>query len=366
MKTKMSWKLRLAVMDFKPKRGKFYIDLASTLKASKGASLHEIISKIAVRYKGESLGYLCEHWLEAFKHHGRFADCIRGTIPDQDITMIAASEDGGTLEEGLMTLGEGVDGLQKTEKEAFKILIAGFFMFFLLHVFTGIFSFFVMPSLEKAMKGAADINKLGLAGDVFFGGAEIVRGYWWLWIGSLIGLVFLLRWALPNYVGKHRRFLDNHILPFQMYRDFNGATFLVSLGGLSKLVGSQLTQLYPSLTAMKNRSTVAWLNWQIDMIQHNIQVAPNSKAEIFNTGICGKALYYRMLDVADYQDTSAMLSQVGRICLEIAPEEVKSKANKIRYVLMVGSICLMVGMYLGTTILVNLFKTVAQEQASGF
>ena len=350
-----SFELRLASWDFKSKRGNFYLDLAKAMKATPGEPITKFLSRYGERYEKEAVGILARHWLGRFNHVGTFTEAVRGTIPDEDLTILAVSEQAGDLVVGLASLGKNIIALTQCKKDIFGTLKASIFLVLLLHIFFAIEAFIVMPKIESAMKANIDISKLGLVGTIYFSGAELIRDWWWAWLMFLVLITFTVIWSLKNYAGKLRPWLDNNMLPFQMFREFNSASFLIALGSVTKLMGSQVVQLNEALNKI-GEDAYTWLSWQIGMIQENLQINPNGKGEIFNTGLVNRIAYYRILDIAEYAQMEEMLNSVGEIILETAPVETKKKAEFLRYVLLIICLSLMIGAYAGTFLLIAAFK----------
>ena len=353
-------KFRLACFAFRKNRGEFYLDLASSMQAAPGVNIIKLLERYAVRYAEEPVGVLCSNWVENMHHTGSFHAAIRGSIPDEDIALIAASEENGDLLIGLKLLGKNIIALKKVQSESWKSLAGAAGMLIILHVYLGIMAFMVLSKMEQVMRSGADLSKLGLTADILFGTAHFIQNYWWAWFLFVTSIVASVIWALPNYTGRYRRFLDDHVFIFQIYRDFIGASFIMSAAALSSLVGSQLIQFHDALSEIRVRSNVPWLNWQIDMIQSNMKLKPNSKAEIFDTGVTTKRMYYRILDIADYQEMSVMLNKVGDIILEVAPQETSKRAFKIRFTVMTLSLVLMVGSWFGTAEITDAYKRQVQ------
>lgn len=363
MKQGLSWKLRNAAYDFKDKRGNFYLDLASVMEASPGEAVTKILGRYAERYKKKSIGVLCRHWVDRFAQVGTFTEALRGTIPDEDLTALAASESSGDLRLGLEKLGANILAMQATKKEISKLMFSAGIMIAVFHAYITIQSFMVIPKLAGALKsGRIEMDQLGKTGAVFFGGAEIVRSWWWAWLLFVIAGTVLVSWALRNYVGKHRRWLDNHFLPFQMARDFNSAAFFSTMGMITAARNSNVMQLHDALVQMR-RNAYPWLRWQTTKILDNLAANPNGKGEIFDTGIANETMQYRILDISDYADVPVMLQQVGGIILKTAPEEIKARAGTVRVVLMGVCLATMLGIYGGTIALVEMFKTAVTMKA---
>ncbi|CAN7643052.1 hypothetical protein [Massilia sp. LjRoot122] len=363
MKQRLSWKIRNAAFDFKGQRGNFYLDLASVMEAMPGESVTKLLTRYAERYKKRSIGVLCNYWLERFAHVGTFTDSLRGTIPDEDLASLAASESAGDLRLGLEKLGANILAMQSTRKEIHKLMISAVIMISVFHAYIAMQAFMVMPRLHSAvLSSRVDLNHLGALGKVFFGGSEIVRTWWLAYMVFVIAIVALTVWALKHYVGNYRQWLDNRVLPFQMARDFNAAAFFATIGMITAVRNSNVVQLSDALIKIR-LNAYPWLRWQTTRILDNLAANPNGKGEIFNTGIANQTTYYRILDISDYADVPVMLQQVGAIILKTAPEEIKAKASTVRIVLMAACLAAMLGMYAGTIALVEMFKTAVSMKA---
>jgi type II secretory pathway component PulF len=357
-----SFKIRSAAWEFKSKRGNFYLDIASVMEASPGEAVTKILQRYADRYSKEPLGILSRHWLDRFQDVGTFSESLRGTIPTEDLAVLSASESAGDLRVGLEALGRNLASLSATKSEITKTMVSAVMLVLFLHIFLGIEAFMVMPKLQAAMKGTADVSQLGKSASVFFGGAELIRNWWWAWALFVGGALALVSWALKNYVGRGRKWLDAHFLPFQMARDFNAASFFSTVGAITGAKGAQVVQLNDALSEI-GQHAYPWLKWQIKQVQENLQQRPNSKGEIFDTGIANRRTYYRILDIADHSEMSAMLKKVGDIILKSAPEEIKAKATIVRFVLMAICLTTMIGIYGGTYGLIDSFKAASQMKA---
>lgn len=363
MKHDLSFKIKNAAFDFKGKRGNFYLDLASVMEASPGETITKILGRYAERYKKKSVGVLCSFWLERFAQTGTFTGSLRGTIPAEDLTALAASESTGDLRLGLEKLGTNILAMQETKKEISKLMVSAIVMIFVFHAYLGVQSFVVMPKLEKAVLAAkVEFTQLGEVGAILFGGAEFIRGWWWAWLILVGAAVAAVGWGLKHYVGRHRRWLDDHFLPFQMARDFNSAAFFATVGMITEVRNNNVVQLHDALVQTR-LNAYPWLRWQTTKLLENLAAMPNGKGEIFNTGIANQSTYYRILDISDYADVPVMLKKIGEIILKTAPQEIKAKASTVRIILMGLCLATMLGVYAGTIALVELFKAAVTMKA---
>jgi hypothetical protein len=301
--------------------------------------------------------------VDRFAQTGTFTQSLRGTIPDEDLAALAAAESAGDLRLGLEKLGENILAMQATKKEIRKLMFSAGLMIAVFHAYIAIQSFLVIPKLAGAIKSSRiDMHSLGKTGAIFFGGAEVVRSWWWAWFLVVASGTVAVIWALKNYVGTHRRWLDDHFLPFQMARDFNAAAFFSAMGMITAARHSNVVQLHDALNKMRDNA-YPWLRWQTTKILENLAANPNGKGEIFDTGIANEAMHYRILDISDYADVPVMLEQVGGIILKTAPEEIKARAGTVRVVLMGVCLVTMIALYGGTIALVEMFKAAVTMKA---
>lgn len=363
MSDALSFKVKSAAFEFKSKRGEFYCDLASVMLSSPGTSIAKILERYAERYKSEPVGVLSRHWLNRFTHVGTFSASIRGTVPQEDMATLIASESSGDLAVGLEKLGRNICALQKCKSELNKAMMTGFLLVAILHVYIAIEAFGVLPKMEKALSGAVNLADLGSAGMWLFGGAKFVRDWWIVYVVFFVATTGLTLWSLKNYTGKGRRWLDENVLPFQMTRDFAAAGFFTTIGAITTPRAGSVVQLNDALHQLATNA-FPWMKWQIKLILDNLSARPNSKGEIFNTGIAGKRIYYRILDLSDSKEVPVMLREIGDIILTTAPEDIKSKAKKMTFLLTFVCLVTMLGIHGGTFSLIESFKAAAMLKAA--
>jgi hypothetical protein len=121
------------------------------------------------------------------------------------------------------------------------------------------------------------------------------------------------------------------------------------------LIGSQVLQVSDALQRMRVNAA-PWLKWHIDRILTNMAEHPNGRGAVFDTGLTNQLMYYRILDIGEYAQTSEMLTQVGDLIMKNAPAEIQKRANTLKYVLMIITITLMLVVYGGTISIIDDFK----------
>jgi hypothetical protein len=325
--------------NFRDQRADYYMDLFERMQHERGTNIGEFLRRDIQRYgKTSELGRLSEYWLERMGYVGRFAEALRGTVPDQDVAILAVAEQHDDLKHGLKSAAENVRAIDLARKKLQAVLAISMALIVMFHVYIGLNTFYVFPKLAKVIfrhgVKAKEIGPVTYRVDLV---CTFIQHWWWIYFPSLIGVAVLIIWALPNYTGRFRRVLDERFILFNMYRDFAGAAFLAQLAALTKRVGERVMSLKEALDLVAANGS-PWVKWHVEMILTRMSVSPDSKGQVFATGVVNQRATYRIQDLAEYAQLSEMLSQVGEIVLTKAPEEIEKRGKKIDFLLRIGII----------------------------
>jgi hypothetical protein len=328
---------------FKGKRAVFYRDLGNYIQAVDGAkTITEILAIYAKRHAGKSIGILCEFWLRRFPDVGTFTGAITGTVPEQDLAVIAVSEQSGDIEVGLLNLADMLDGMKKTTAVIWEVLGMVVGAFAILHIFIAAQAFKAMPQIEKPVLRMVDVHRFSPDVQMLFYGAAWYRSFWWIEL-SIIGLfVGWVIWAKPRLVGRVRRVLDDHFLPFQLHRVHESAMLFATIGAITAEMNQRVMPVRDALVQVR-RYARPWLAWQLDMILRNHDEHPSAGAAIFDTGIVDAETYNRILDISDYSPPSVVYLKIGKMLLDEGPKLAKHQGTYWRY----GCIALILTVMLG-------------------
>jgi type II secretory pathway component PulF len=316
---------------FRKERATFYFDLAENMQAEPGTRITTFLTRYAERYPKEPVGKLAAHWLSAFREEGSFSEAIRGTVPDDDIGAISISEKAGDLKAGLRGLSEVISGLDKTKEAVVTVFASSILVFVVLQFYVGFYSFSIIPKIESGVPHSISIEDVGPIASFMHSMSYIVRTFWPLWFASILATIGVTTWALPNYTGTMRTWLDKHVMPFQLYREFRAAQFLTTLSTITQNINNHVLPVPQALQRMA-ADAVPWVGWHINRVLANMESNAEGKGENFATGLVNKKMEYRMIDIAQYADMSDMLDQVGKTILKRTPKEMEKRAQKIQFV----------------------------------
>ncbi|MEW6342965.1 MAG: type II secretory pathway component PulF-like protein [Pseudomonadota bacterium] len=316
---------------FRKERATFYLDLAENMQAEPGTRITTFLNRYAERYPKAPVGKIAAHWLSAFREEGSFVEAIRGTVPDDDIGAIAISEKAGDLKAGMIALSEVIAGLDKTKEALVTVFASSIVVFVVLQFYVGFYSFSIIPKIESGLPHNLSIGDVGPVASFMHSMSYGVRTFWPLWFASILVIIGVIVWSVPNYLGTMRPWLDKHVMPFQLYREFRAAQFLTTLSTITQNINNHVLPVPQALQRME-ADAVPWVRWHIHQILANMENNAEGKGENFATGMVSKKMEYRMIDIAQYADMSDMLDQVGKTILKRTPKEMEQRAVRIQFI----------------------------------
>ena len=345
----------LASNAFHGLRAEFYADLAEALKDD--AALTDEINKFAARANKEKdiLAPLYRLWYHRMDDRA-FSQALVGTVPDSDVMVLDAAEASGKLTDGLEFLSIVITAT-KVMASALKKAVAGFvFLTGLLTLLLAAFSFYGVPVIEELVP-PKDWPWLG---QVLRDLAQFITGYWIGISAVMIGTSVLYIWALPNWCGQARVIVDRYVPFFSIYRDFQGAVFLVSMAALMKS-GVSLTE---ALEKLQRRGS-PWLRWHIRKILMRLDYE-EEPARAFDTGLFNKRLTWRIIDFGSRAkgNFAIAIEKVGLTTMDRVTESVVRSAERINRVLMLVNAVMLAFMVTATMLTMYEAQTSLQKQVN--
>ncbi|EKZ97090.1 MAG: pilus assembly protein TadE [Cupriavidus sp.] len=326
-------KLWRARFEFGAKRADYYYDLAMRIEKMPGEPISNHFAKDAARRAGEPLGILAALWLarteglDGETQESRLAEILRGTVPDEDLAILAVAEQGGDLKQGLFKLAENLRAMHDAKANIVIMLASLGLTLIILHVYVGAMAFIVAPMLDRSFASLLPVDAYGPIAKTFHYAAQFLRNWGWLVLAGELALGYWVVKALKNYTGKYRQWLDNKVILFDFFRRFQGAQFLSALSAVTQRFGGDSKNLSPALDLMREHA-YPYLAQHIERIQIALEDSPNAGGKIFDTGLFDRDTSFRIQDIAEYEDDlSRMLGTVSHTLLQTAPRELEQRAS---------------------------------------
>jgi type II secretory pathway component PulF len=173
---------------------------------------------------------------------------------------------------------------------------------------------------------------------------DLVLG--WGWLLGVLGLMVggWLVWALPRWTvraPKLRLFLDQHVPPFTIYREYQASSFLIALGAL-------LRAQRPLNAALSDIAeiSVPWLRAHVQTMHANVMAA-KPFGEALETGLLAQAVVDYLKDFDAMGTFEQGMETVGRRGIKQSIGRVKKQAGFLRNLGLIAVVTLMGLIYAG-------------------
>lgn len=129
------------------------------------------------------------------------------------ISMVRSGETSGKLEEILLYLADQQEKDYDMRSKVKGAMIYPIFVTIMLFIVGAVMMIFVVPKLTDILSESG--VQLPISTRILIGVSNMFVGYWWLILGGIIAIVFLMRYAHGTPVGK--RFLDAVLLKIPVF-----------------------------------------------------------------------------------------------------------------------------------------------------
>ena len=289
---------------------------------SRGYSLDTALGGMYVRLeaKKDPRRSIWREWVQGLREGKRFSLMISEFVPPAERVMIAAGESTGRLDQGFKMAGytaESIKRIQTAIKSALVkpgILIA---MFMVVTLFT---AYKMVPTMLTI---APKVEDWPLAARSLHAYSMFIRHVGVFLFGGLIVAAIVILKTMPKWVGRVRSWLDRKLPPWTVYRQFQGASLLITLSALVQAgnpIDISLKQI--------RRISPPWLSEHLDRA---IQAMSEGKtpAIALDTGLLDDET---MGDLTDYDNAGAFsdaIEAVGTDVVEDTIERVTRTSNLI-------------------------------------
>lgn len=337
--------VKRAASRFHTQRARYYEYLANMLQSSKGETkLLTLFERDAERYAGKPRGILCAWWeQQLLANGGRFADALLGTLPADEVTVLRVAEDAGpgALEAGLRDVARIAMLSDRIRGEALSTMAAA-----VVGAAVGIGMLTIYPIFAAAklreLFGFIPMEFWGAKGTAFIHHAENVVAFGPYVAAVLVILGAYVYWSIANFVGPTREKLDEKFALFQAIRDMKAALFLATMATLTSRRGNVMYTLAESLQTLASGARTAWLRWRIDQIATRLEVSGAVDAEVFDTNLISKEMFYFLRDIWEAQGLAEGFKETGRYVEESIAPAIARRMKVWRYVLLgIGVACVL-------------------------
>lgn len=263
--------------EFNPKmRERFYIKLGQLLE--NGVQLDVALSqlqKMSARSKGSILPVLYGSWRRNVANGMNFGDVVGPFVPSAEAILLETGAASGHLVESLYNAAETVQQQSKVKNAIISSAAYPVVLFLMLIAALILSSFMVIPTFSEILP----VEKWTGAAKITAAVTQVIRDY-----GLVIVIFFVLAniivfTSLSRWTGRERLLVEN-VIPWNLYRMWQGSSFLLSVAALMK-AGVKLDEV--SLNKI-SRNTEPYLSQRIQAIKRGIISGENLGEALNQTG----------------------------------------------------------------------------------
>jgi len=317
-----------------------------------GLSMDETLSKLWMsssdngKRPGDAYAIIINEWRRKLaRGPTRISLIFEGWVPTAEMMLI----DAGSNNKQMANLSDAIDRATKVTQGVIRMKTAEKSirgpigqLFLMLFAMLGIYSYMIIPALTKR----SDPEMwTGLAMALYMV-TEMVRNFALPILGLLVALGFWIMWAMPRLTGKFRLWLERKFLIFRLYRDIQGASFIVALASL-KASG------VPDEESIKRLKAGAspWMLERLKAVERQIMKGKNFGEALRAAGydFPSPEIVRQMVIYASLPNFDEIMDQIGAETLESTIATVQANIDKLasraRMFIMFATIFFMAGTF---------------------
>lgn len=291
------------------RRAVLYDKLHDFCGQGRRVSLREALAELHQRAleDGDSVHHVLGRILMRLRQHPTLTTlALKPYLPTAEFTMLHAADEAGRIADGLANARDAARNLAEILADL-KAAAVG-------------------PALSMAMLGAVIYAMPALIVDVLI---DLVPSDRWptfslpmLWLGQHVpdfahwlllgmgGLACLIARRLSDWTGATRSWLDQHVMPWSLYRSYQGATTMIALSGL-KRSGRGLRHALEGIV----REATPWLRGHLDEMIARLSMQGATVVQAMDTGLLDKDVMRSLRDYARADAETKALESLGASCV---------------------------------------------------
>jgi type II secretory pathway component PulF len=316
-------------------------------------AVYESLVKFKTRFdkKKDYRGKIIAIWLEKMNHGVSFSNAIAGWVPDSELNLISAGEEGQGLDKGL---SEAIK-FSLSGKEIKAAVIGGIsYPAILLLVVLGFVSMFSLQ-MAPAYLGILPLERWPDMGQYLYAVSTFLVKYWYVIFGILAVLGVAIGSTISFWRGNVRELADK-IPPWSVYKVYHSSSFLIALASMMQ----SGVPLNDALKKLKKTSSV-WLGAYIEEMMKNLRRGGKNFGQHLNVGLLDEETAGDVIDYSELGKFEQAVYSIGEENLKNSVVKIQSRMGLVRN-LMIVLVGITVGVIYYTNIELN--GTVADSASS--
>ncbi|MBK4736084.1 hypothetical protein [Noviherbaspirillum pedocola] len=344
---------------FNARRESFYIDLAEAIDDNESITLFFAQRRdfcVAQGLSGMRLIY-DTMLLRLNEKEGRLSHVLEPIVPSGDMVSLAANDhaqDDRNRADDLRSLATSITRGRMMFAILRKALAGPAMAAPVIIAFPILIALFFIPQYEAI----APPSEWGRWGRSLYAFSMLLRTHGVLLAAMAPAGAYAFFKSFSLWRGSLRKRFDRH-LPYSLYRDFVGTSFLTALARLTKArVG-----ISEALAILEEKAT-PWLAWHIGQIRDNLQARPDDYAAAFDTGLFAPDIHLRLVTYAERSrgDFSEGLTRLGTDGLVYVHASVERSGSRLTVAALLVAVAVLAYFYGGNTMISRNVSQIVQER----
>ncbi|MBP9713959.1 MAG: type II secretion system F family protein [Sterolibacterium sp.] len=183
--------------------------------------------RIASGGKDDPETYALDAWSAAMKNGSRLSRAMDGWVTVEEMMLISAGEQSGTLESALRSAARVMEARKRISSAVYAGLAYPFVLMLMAIGVLFLFGFRIVPAFTNVMRGA---EWHGLAKAMILL-SDFARDWLWVAVPVVAALMVVFFTTLSRFDGPVRIWLDRYT-PYSIYRIMQGSTWLIALAAM--------------------------------------------------------------------------------------------------------------------------------------
>lgn len=306
--------------------------------------VYESLLKFKARYekKKDFRAKIISIWLENMKHGANFTTAIKGWVPESELNLIAAGENGKGIEKGL---GEAIKFAESAQKIKTTIIGGATYPAVLLLVVLGFIAMFSLK-LAPTYLAILPVERWPDMGRNLYFFSRTLVDYWFIFLGGFTALSIVIGMTIANWTGRVREFFDK-LPPWSVYKVYQASAFLISLASMMQ----SGTPLNDALKNIKKTSS-AWVGQYLEEMIKNLRRGGKNFGQHLDVGLLDEETAGDVIDYSELGKFEEAIYTIGENNLEESVIKIERKMAIVR-TMMIALVGVTVGMIYYTSIELN-------------
>lgn len=290
-------------------------------------------------------------WLDNMKMGASFSAAIKGWVPESELNLISAGEEGEGIEKGL---GEAIKFAESAQKIKKTIIAGSSYPAILLVVLLGFIAMFSVK-LAPTYLAILPVERWPDLGRNLYFTSKFLVDYWYIILAILIGAGTITGMTMGTWTGRVREFFDK-LPPWSVYKVYQASAFLISLASMMQ----SGTPLNDGLKRIKRVSS-PWVGQYMDEMLKNLRRGGKNFGQHLDVGLLDEETAGDVIDYSELGKFEEAIYSIGEQNLEESVEKIDQRMAIVKNI-MIALVGIMVGIIYYTSIELN--STVAEAASS--